>query len=553
MAPQGKAISLCSGPRAPIHSNAVQGIGPPPEARGHAIHRANSNKKIQKWLNFKGSDFPGAVNNMNVAVEQITQSIPSSGHQKRALSTLSRRSFSFSKHKKGLALYLCLLPLLALFSYQFLHFETTFTPEAPGGKALEFAFWLTSFAASFFAFFSMEHLFRSKDSKLLASQPIHETTIFSHKVRSFIYFILLSTPPMAALWFSYALHEPLRAAIHLGLWFFGLLACCVISFAIVFYGAANAKTGSMTNFGPAAYVAAPAIALAVSLLIILLLKLLGEAVLKPGFLDAALTAMGIVGVVVVAAYLYARSQCKKHYYRILAEFNENDLILLNENYAFLNDREALAFKSLGVVAALQFKDQLQYKRRGTLMQILIITLSVLMGLWLLSSPQNLYILSLPLLSILPMIMFGQPWSSLNGVLLEPGILNTLPMSARSVYKAKILATTKIALRMYLPSFLAVGIALLYHSALSEALLSMGLALLLCGSVVICFALLSIIHAGLSPIMTYIATGVILLLSLITQSVWVVWSLILFFALVFVVLFVRHVYGQALDTMQYKER
>ncbi|MFA5623776.1 MAG: hypothetical protein WC966_01800 [Bradymonadales bacterium] len=454
--------------------------------------------------------------------------------QRAALYSLGWRTFALSHHKVFVAIYLFSLPLLALFSHFFLSFELEFTDTRPGGNALELAFWMTALAASFFAFFAMEQLFRAKDSRFLATQPVAELAIFLYKIRFFLLFIAFSTPPIAAFWFPYALNDPIRAILNIGLWFFGLFVCCLLSLAIVLYGATNASTNKITNYGPTAYVAAPAIALAASLLVILLLKMLVEALLKTGFLNAALTALGIVLGAALLSFVYAQVQCKRHYYRIWAEFNENDLILLNEDYAFLNEHSANAILGKDLLAVLSYKDELQYTRRASLIQILIITLSVLLSLWLIFAPERLFELNLVLLSVLPLMIFAHPWLVLFSHALEPGILETEPLELSTKMRAKLRSSIKLSFRAFLPSLIAIGIPLFMHAGLAQGLQQSLLALLL-WLVLTCFhTLVAVSSLKLSTIFSYTSGLIILLFSLIAQAVWLVFALIALYILFFAI-------------------
>lgn len=325
----------------------------------------------------------------------------------------------------------------------------------------------------------MDSLFRGQDVRLLAPLPIPERILFFFKMGLVFKDIGLSTLLAFAFWAPQLASAPFLALACVGLWAASLGLCMAIASAVILYTghAAIASEGS-AGLGPMAFSTAPAIALAVSLIATLLLKLLVEALLKPGFFDAALTAIGILVGVFLISLFYAYKIFNRRYYSILANFLDNDLIVLNAQYDFIDD--AVRSRLLGkksLLACLIYKDVTQFKRLHSLGFLVMATFAIVLGIVLYTSPEYAQRLMLPAVVIIPFLIIVKPWAGLVDDKLETGILDALAIPSELFKRAKILASLELmlpyALMLCGAIALALGLNQAYALALQWSLLSLG--------------------------------------------------------------------------------
>ena len=344
--------------------------------------------------------------------------------------------------------------------------------EHVGGTPLEIAFWLTALSASFFSFYMSEIIFRSADVRLLAQLPISPVNIFLYRVSFVILLIAIVTLPVSALFFELWLSLPHVAACCTGLFFFGNALCCVLSTAVLMYaGRTSLKAHGDTALSSQAFMMAPAISLFGSLISVLLLKLLAEALLKPNYLDAALTALSITGMLFIGSIIYAVITFKKDYYAVLSNFMDNDAVTLNANYQFVDEATLKHIKTAKNAEAVLFiKDKAIVSRRHTLSRILIITLSAILALVGFASPETLSGLHRPALVVSLCFMLGQIWLWLKDLPFD----KRLPVSSSVRDRARMRAALALTVPNGLVLTAAVSLPLLtisWHQAMFCAGLS----------------------------------------------------------------------------------
>ncbi len=301
--------------------------------------------------------------------------------------------------------------ILACLSSQVMSAPFGIDAEHVGGTPLEIAFWLTALSAAFFSFYMSEIIFRSADVRLLAQLPVSPINIFLYRISFVILLIAIVTLPVSALFFELWQSLPHIAACCTGLFFFGNVLCCVLSTAVLMYsGRTSLKAHGDTAISSQAFMMAPAISLFGSLISVLLLKLLVEALLKPNFIDAALTALSITGMLFIGSVIYALITFKKDYYAVLSNFMDNDAVTLNANYQFVDEATLMHIKTAkDAETAIFIKDKAIVSRRHTLSRILIITLSAILALVGFASPETLSGLHRPSLVVSLCFMLGPTW------------------------------------------------------------------------------------------------------------------------------------------------
>lgn len=389
---------------------------------------------------------------------------------------LARRSTKVQK-----AVFFVTLPVLAVVSYFCIGTIAGTTAEHPGGRWLEIAFWLTAVGTAFLSYLMMEVLFRSREVHILACYPVRAEDIYAYQLRRVSAGIGISTVPWVVFWSPQLLSEPAVAALCIGLWPAGLAVCSALALAVLVYtGDMAAEKKSQAGFGSMAFSMAPAIALGGSLVSTLLLKLLAEALLKPGFLDAALTAAGITGGAFVIAMLYAARVYRKRYYSMLACFMDNDRIVLNADYEFVGDgiyrriqRDGGSSKSAALASAFVA----QCSRKFTMSAILVIICEISLAAVYFHSAELLGMTSLRpgCFAILPVIVFSHPWLSVIQV--EPEHLKCMPVSDGEVRRARLLASVRMCLVPSCLACLAVAVPTAYAAGLAAGCVQ-GMAVLL---------------------------------------------------------------------------
>ncbi len=353
------------------------------------------------------------------------------------------------------------LPVLAVLSFFWVGLVSGASAEHPGGRWLEIAFWLTAFGTAFLSYLMMELLFRSREVRILAPWPVRAQDIFLYQMKRVFAGIGITAVPWAFFWGPQLFSEPVVAGLCIALWPAGLSVCAALALAVLVYtGDMATEKKSQAGFGIMAFSMAPAIALGGSLIATLLLKLLAEALLKPGFVDAAMTAAGITGGVFVVAMLYAARVYKKRYYSMLACFMDNDRIVLNADYEYVGDETFHQIQKAGSrsqTRALACALVAQCSRKFTLSAILVIVCEIGLAASFFHSPEQLGISAFRpgCFAILPVVVFSHPWLSVSRM--EPEHLRCLPVKPGDVMRARVAASLRLARVPVILASLAVAV------------------------------------------------------------------------------------------------
>lgn len=341
--------------------------------------------------------------------------------------------------RRLLACFLLGLPVLAFLSLCLGSGDLGLTPEHPGGTPLEIAFWLSSFGAAVVAFAMVEILFRGEDVQVLATLPVPTRVMRAWLMRRVWKFVGLSTILYAACWVVHIPRAPAVMTLCIALWPMSLILCAEVASASILYtGDKSARDPHPSPLSAMAFSTAPAIALAVSLLGILLLKLLAEALLKPGFFHAALTATAILGALMAICGLYARHLFLRRYYGILAGFLDADRVVINAEYDFLDDRLSRRLRSASPVQALRFAMAEQFRRRHALSTVLLVTLILVLCLVTLSTAPENRLFSFACLAMVPLFLFFKPWTAMQHSDFTDALAG-LPVSPAIVRRASVRA------------------------------------------------------------------------------------------------------------------
>ena len=332
---------------------------------------------------------------------------------------------------------------------------SSITPEHPGGSMLEVAFWLTSMASAFLTFIITDVLFRSRESRLLSSFPVAPLRLFDFQMGRVFRAIGAVSGVYMAFWGAHLLENPSVFAPVMAIFPIGLGVCGIVSAAITMYvGNQVSQSTEVSGSQAMAFSTAPAIALAVSLMLNLMLKLLAEALLKPNYANAAITALGIVGMVTVVAWVYARYMFKRRYYAVYASFCDIDSIVINGDYAFLDGKCAEKMLKAPLAGALRLGWVEQYRRRHGMANLLVVTFALIMGIYLSQVPASLEQLCLPCIAPVVILLFSKPWVSLLEPALYSGAFDAFAIPESTCAKSRVMACLQI---MAMPCF-ALGAA-----------------------------------------------------------------------------------------------
>ena len=347
--------------------------------------------------------------------------------------------------RRHIVALLCTAPCLSVLSYFLVGLTNATTPDLPGGRFLEIAFWLTSFGTAFLSFIMLEILFRSRETKLLAPWPVPPLRLLSFQMLRVCRGILVSSVLFFFFWLPQLIAVPSEVVILcLLLWPASLTVCATISSSIIIYtGNSATQKEDGAHFGAQAFAMAPAIALAVSLMTTLLLKLLVEALLKPNFVHAAITATTLVVVIFLIATVYTVIVYRRRYYAILASFNDSDGILLNAEYSFIDGQNADKIqREPSILRAIAQALAIQYRRRYPMASIVVVLCALIMALFLWKKPEFLSFY-VPLFAQIPWLIFAKPWFALEQEDLNTGLMAFMPIEDKTMKKAKILACFKL--------------------------------------------------------------------------------------------------------------
>lgn len=290
---------------------------------------------------------------------------------------------------------------------------SSITAEHPGGVMLEIAFWVTSAASAFLTFIMTDVLFRSRESRLLSPFPVEPIRLFDYQMRRVFRGIGALSIVYAGAWAPHACFAPLPLTAAIAMFPVGLCICAVVSAAILMHiGNRVSQARETAQSDAMAFGTAPAIALAVTLALNLMLKLLAEALLKPDFMDAALTALTVVAATSAAAWAYARIMFKRRYYAAYAAFQDLDGIVINGDYAFLDGKCAAQMLKLPLKKALALGWSEQFRRRHGMANPVTAMFAVIWGIYLSQSPEALSQLCLPCVAAVALLLFSRPWLAL---------------------------------------------------------------------------------------------------------------------------------------------
>lgn len=211
--------------------------------------------------------------------------------------------------------------------------------ELPAGfGALEVAFWLAALASSVLNFRVMELLFRRKDIRSVEQYPVRLYALFVDRLLAALGEAVAATLVIAPFFVPLWWHGGAEAAgTSIALLALGLLTSSAIGFAVQL-GAGSTMAGDPPKSGKGEtrdiyggsgqiFLYSPGVALAVSVIIILLAKLaLGE-VLKAGeFTRAFGVGVGILLVGFVVAVGVSYRYCVASFPRMAARFREADFV-----------------------------------------------------------------------------------------------------------------------------------------------------------------------------------------------------------------------------------
>ncbi len=207
-----------------------------------------------------------------------------------------------------------------------------------GAAALEAAFWLAALASSVLNFRVMELLFRRKDIRSVEPYPIRLYALYVDRLISALGEALGAALMLAPFFIPLVWHEGgLAAATSIALLVLGLLTSSAIGFAVQL-GAGSTMTGNPSGerkgetrdiYGGAGqvFLYSPGVALAVSVIVILLAKLVLGEVLKAGEATRAFgVGLGILGGAFVSALLVSYRYFVRGFPRMAARFHEADFV-----------------------------------------------------------------------------------------------------------------------------------------------------------------------------------------------------------------------------------
>lgn len=329
--------------------------------------------------------------------------------------------------------------------------------QVAGAAALELAFWLTAFTSAVLSFRTMELLFRRDDIRSVDKLPLTMRAYFTDRV-------------------VYGLLEVAVVGITAALFFLPMtwhgkpwvaLACALLSVGgplvtlgaglgvqLFFGGAefgrpANTDRTVVDGYGGAGqfFIFSPGIALAISIVAVLLLKLgLGEMIRLESFNRATAVGLGLTSALGVVGAVVGWSYFSKSYLRMLAGFREADFVGFEPPMDYQTsayDKPQLGEQLVGDASIGVFRRHvLQYGRRFALTRYMYALLWVLyaVALWSLSAD------ALPTCAATTPLIFlailTNPWTRLGSA----GI-RTMPMQALPVSKsAEDRASSAFALR-----------------------------------------------------------------------------------------------------------
>ncbi len=207
-----------------------------------------------------------------------------------------------------------------------------------GAAALEAAFWLAALASSVLNFRIMELLFRRKDIRAVEHLPLRLYALYVDRLLAAMGEALAAALVLIPFFVPLAWHGGgLAAGTSIALVVLGLLTSSAIGFAVQLSagssmagatpGKRKGETRDIYGGSGQVFIYSPGVALAVSVIVILLAKLaLGE-VLKAGEATRAFgVALGILGIALVVALVVSFRHFVSAFPRMTARFHEADFV-----------------------------------------------------------------------------------------------------------------------------------------------------------------------------------------------------------------------------------
>lgn len=314
--------------------------------------------------------------------------------------------------------------------------------DDPGGTALEVAFWLTCLMSAVLSFRVMESFFRTGDARILAPLPLGLDALFAYRLLRGLAAVGLLVLVGVLLMSSILWRGDWQVYLAcVGVWSGGALTTLGVGFGVQMYAGQARITGEsgFDAHGPTAGMMAPGMALAVSVFVILLEKLVAEEFLKSGFNGGArfglLVSSGITVLSLVAAWRWFRSS----FYQMYGRFFEADTFMMDTGYAYFQEGDAgkgwfLRFLGQDQASIWARKDWAQLERRDLLPRLLLALASLGLAAFLGSGGDlGAGIVAAPLgISLL----LTNPWAKLWSKDLEPGIGRSLPTEHAQIDAAR---------------------------------------------------------------------------------------------------------------------
>ncbi len=335
-----------------------------------------------------------------------------------------------------------------------------------GGPFAELAFWITALLVTALSFRIMETIYRHDDANLLSTLPIPLEARFADRLLAAGFESLLALAAAALFMLPiFARTGDPRALAGLLLCAAGLWVCLTLGFAVQLYAgltsfAPSGPRSSLDNVGrfdtgggtAAAFTVSPGIALTATLGLLLWMKMAAvDELFARGASRLFWIGAAAPAVITLVALAKSRAWFIAHYSRLLAKFYEADLVQFDSGYNYhksvTSGRHGL-FERLVPDHLLGHyrKDALQIGRRYPLLRVMALGLWIVVAL-LASRDAGLLTAAVPLAWIAAM---SAPWVRLYGRDLEPGVLDTLPVPATIIERAKLLAATREVLLIALP-------------------------------------------------------------------------------------------------------
>lgn len=372
--------------------------------------------------------------------------------------------------------------------------------ELPAGSAaMEAAFWLTILIASVLNFRVMELLFRRQDMRAVEFYPLPLSTLFVDRLIAG-FAESLGAALFCALFFVPLLWHgaPWAALLSAGVIVVGLIATTAIAFAVLLVsGASQAgpppapgspkkprSSGDMYGGSGQVFLYAPGVALGISVLSILFIKLvLGEALQAEALNRIALWGLGIVGGLTALCIYLAYRDFTRSFPAMAARFREADIIGFDIDLPYQKStfqRPALMEGVLDGNAVYMLRAHiLQYGRRY-MMGRYVYVLGWLAGAWALwsLSPAAFPAWIAAILPTIVLAMLANPWRRIANYHRKAIHTLALPISRHEDQAAQIFFTTREAKLLAMPyALLVLAIRGGVHGLWLEAALIAAVALM----------------------------------------------------------------------------